>query len=375
MPQRSERNMKLAREDLFSFARDDQEKIIARHIPEAAIKHISRFPTREERQFAFRCFWVPFEMFGVCEKAFFSPKDRVWFVSQFELVTAHSRMLKEMNAWGQDPCVAWWYAQAAANASRWWMQRYDAHREAIDCAYAYWMRRKCPDCCHEQPDLAAASRYGFVQRVDAEGLPSKCLTELLSKMKEREKIGSRESEFFHKYANPKGTTEPRWDYPDVDLWLIEVWPLVKQCGWTYKNVSDLAFNKFGGDDKMVNFSVLNDSKALKERCQNELRLPLSPLAQDRRGRPRKSGDTTGLASFGERVWEQVAERSESPDPEIQKRGKTAFQALAEIAVNMEPFTCLIDGRSKELYPFACPNLKMGDKKAGTTPPFFVRPTL
>ena len=65
--------MKLVREDLLSFACDDKERSIARHIPKAAIKHLSRFPTRAERQFAFRYFWVPFEKFAVCEKVFLSP--------------------------------------------------------------------------------------------------------------------------------------------------------------------------------------------------------------------------------------------------------------------------------------------------------------
>jgi hypothetical protein len=365
--------MKLAREDLLSFACDDQERIIARHIPEAAIEHLSRFSTREERQFAFRCFWVPYEMVGVCEKAFSSPKGRVLFVWQFGLLIAHSRMLKEMCAWGQDPRASWWYPSAAAKACRWWMQRYDSYREAIDCAYGYWMKRKCPDCCHEQPDLAAASRYGFVQRVDVQGLPSKILGELLAGMKEREQKASRESEFFLK--NAKGTSEPRWVYPDIDLWLIEVWPLVKQYGWTYKEVCDLAFSKFGGDNTMVNVSVLNNSKALKERCQDELGLHLSSIAQERHGRPKKSDDTAGPSYVGENVWEEVAKRTEHPDPEIQKRGKTAFQALAEIAVNMEPFSSMIEGRSKELFSVACPNLKMGGKKTDSAPPFFVQPTL
>lgn len=365
--------MKLTREDLLSFACDDQEKIIARHIPEAAIEHLSRFPTRGERQFAFRCFWVPYEMVGVCEKAFSSPKETVLSVSQFGLNIAHSRMLKEMCAWEMDPRVSWWYPQAHANACRWWMQRYDSYREAIDCAYGYWIKRKCPDCCHEHPALAAASRYGFLQRVDAEGWSPKIVGELLAGMKQREQKGSRESEFF--YRNAKGTPEPRWDYPDIDLWLIEIWPLVKQYGWTYKDVCDLAFNKFGGDDKMLNASVLNDSKALKERCLKELGLRLSLFAQQRKGRPKKCDDTMRITRFGAEVYEKFAERAEPPDPEIQKRGKTAFQALAEIAVNLEPFTYVIEGRSKELFSVACPNLKMGDKKAGTTTPFFVHPTL
>lgn len=366
--------MKLAREDLLSFACDDQERIIARHIPEAAIEHLSRFPTREERQFAFRCFWVPYEMVGVCEKEFSSPKHRVRFVSQFGLHTAHSRMVKEMCAWEMDPRVSWWYPQARDNACRWWMQRYDSYLQAIDCAYGYWMKRKCPDCCHEQSDLAAASRFGFVQRVDVEGWPPKVLGELLAAMKKREQTGSRELEFFYKNANPKGTLKPKWDYPDIDLWLIEIWPLVKQYDWTYKDVCDLAFKKFGGDE-MVNASVLNDSKALKDRCQKELGLRLSLLAQQRKGRPKNCADATGITRFGGEVYEKVAERVKRPDPEIQKRGKTAFQALAEIAVNIEPFTWWIEGRSKELYSVACPNLKMGGKKVGTAPPFFVQPTL
>lgn len=365
---------KFTREDLVSLACDGQEQIIARNVPDAAIEHISLFPTREERQFALRCFWIPYEMVGICQKQFLSPKGRAGKIWQFAVLIAHGRMLQEMCAWGHDPRVSWWHPRMAAKACQWWMESYDSYLRAIDAAYCHWMKHKCPDCSHEQPELAAASRYGFIQRVDVEGLPANCVSGVLTRMKEQEKIGSRASEFFHKNANPKGIVEPRWNYPDIDLWLIEIWPLVKQYGWTYKEVCDLAFNKFGGDDTMVHVSVVNDSKALKERCQKELGLRLSPLAQQRKGRPKKCDDATGITRFGGEVYEKVAEHAKSPDPEVSSRGPAAFRRLAEMAINIEPFTRLLNGSSKEKSPVACPNLKMGDKKTTSPPPFFVAPS-
>jgi len=363
---------KLTREDLISLACDGQEIIIARNVPHAAIKHISLFPTHEERQFALRCFWVPYEMVGICQKQFLSPKGRAGKIWQFAVLIAHGRMLREMCAWGHDPRVSWWINATAADACKWWMGRYDSYLSAIDASFHHWMKRKCPDCCHEQPELAAASRYGFIQRIDVEGLPANCVSGVLTRMKEQEKHGSRESEFF--YKNAKGIVEPRWDYPDIDLWLIEIWPLVEQYGWTYKEVCELAFHKFGGDNTMVNASVLNNSKALKERCQKELGLCLSPLAQQRKGRPKKCDDVTGIAWFGGKVYEKVAERAKSPDPKVGSHGPAAFQKLAEMAVNIEPFTRLLDKSSKEKLPVACPNLKIGDKKTASPPPFFVAPS-
>src|SRR5437016_3714867 len=134
------------RQELLSFVRSDQEKIIAKHFPRAGLDHVSRFRTREERQFAFRCFWVPFEMVGVCEKAFLAPKGRAGRVWQFALVVAHSRMLKEMCAWGQEPRAGWWHPDCVVGACQWWMERYDSHLRAINASYCHWIRRKCPDC-------------------------------------------------------------------------------------------------------------------------------------------------------------------------------------------------------------------------------------
>ncbi len=215
---------KLTRETFLSFACNPEEEIIARFISEGAIEHISLLPSREERQFAFRCVWVPFEMSEV-RRNLGSPEGRAFHVWQFALTLAHSRMLMEMSAWGQDPRFGWWPTPASAkHGSLWWMKRYDSHLRFIDWSYRYWVKRKCPDCCHPQEDLAAASRLGFFQHADREGLRPDAVGKLLAEMKKREQSGSRESEFFHKYA--QGVSEPRWDYPEIDLWLIEVWPLV-----------------------------------------------------------------------------------------------------------------------------------------------------
>lgn len=363
--------MKLTREEILSFTCDDQEKIIARHFNQAGIEHISRFRTFEERQFAFRCFWVPFEIVGVCEEAFLSPKGKVRHIWQFALLTAHGRMLKEMCAWEQDPRVSWWYPHRAAKGCQWWMNRYDAHTRAIDASFAYWMKRKCPDCCHEHQGLAAASRHGFIERVDVEGLPAKWLDEIRPGMKERGQAGSRELEFYHKYANPKGVREPKWKYCDIDLWLIEMWPLVEQYGWTYREVCELAFKKFGGDDALTNASVLSDPEALKKGCKL-LNLRLSTVAQQRKGRPKKSGNWMTPVNF-EAVYEQVSKRLERPDPQVDSRGRSAYERLAEMAVNIDPFTRLLAGESKESSPVAVPNMKMGGKTSASPYPFFVAP--
>ena len=148
-----------AKFDLVNLCCDRQEQIIAKNLPAVAIKHISRFPTREERQFALRCFWIPFELVGYFEKQFCSPKGRIWDVWQFAPLVAHGRMLKEMCAWDQDPRVSWW---KTASECEWWMRRYDSYLRAIDAAYCHWVKHKCPDCSHEQPELAAAARYGFI---------------------------------------------------------------------------------------------------------------------------------------------------------------------------------------------------------------------
>lgn len=150
-----------------------------------------------------------------------------------------------------------------------------------------------------------------------------------------------------------------------------MWPLVKHYGWNYREVRDLAFNKFGGNDALMNAAVLNDSRALKERCR-KMNLRLSPVGEVRKGRPKKSADYINLVGFGD-VYEQISKYCKKPDPEMDSRGKAAHQALAEMAVNMEPFTRLLAGASKEGCPFAAPNLKMGVKKQLHHPRFLLIP--
>jgi hypothetical protein len=365
---------RVTREDLRGLACAGDEVIIARHFPEAGLEHLARFLTREERQFAFRCFWVPFEMVAACEQAFNSPQGRAWSVWQFALLLAHSRMLREMAAWRNDPRQSWWEPQSAANACGWWMECYDEYQHAIDAAYQYWLKRRCLDSRHDQPKLAAAASFGFVQREDVGGLPAGVVGRLLAEFKKREQTGSREAALFHKNANPQGASDPRWDYPDIDIWLIEVWPLISQYNWTYKEAYELLLAKFGDDDAYSDASVLGRVGALKERCEL-LGLRLSPLAQERTGRPPKTGDDEPLlATFGERTYRQALKIGLPLYQNFRAHAAESLQALAEMAVSIEPLTRLLAGTTKEPIDFAYPRLEMGGKNTSAAPPFCYRRT-
>jgi hypothetical protein len=204
--------------------------------------------------------------------------------------------------------------------------------------------------------------------MSAGGIPSKCLDETISRMKQREQSGSRESAFFHKNASPESVRPRRWDYPELDLWLIEVWPLVEQYFWTYKDVYDLALERFKDEDESA--KVLDRVEYLKERC-NKLELHLSPEAQKVRGRPKAvRDDEEPITTFGERVGLRVAHLYADCDEEIPPLVQGAHQCLAEMAVAMEPFTRLLEGRSKEPFFMAVPRFKKGGEKFPSGAPFF-----
>ena len=214
---------------------------------------------------------------------------------------------------------------------------------------------------------------GFLHRVDIDGLSPKTLSKYVSEFKQRQQNGSRESEFFHKWALGTGT-EPRWDHPEIDLWLIEIWPMVDQYVWTYPDIYKPLLAKFGNDERFQDAGVLKRPKTLRDRCE-WLGLPLSELARRRRGRPSRLTDGENiLYGFGRNVYAQFAKAAEVNEPWVGKQGPTAFQSLAELAANIEPFTRDLDGTSKESCAAACPNLKeLGGKQKGHRPPFFVCP--
>ncbi len=367
---------RLNRKRLLSWACDAVETVVARHLWhwDRAVEHLNQFATEEERRFAFHCVWLPLATQWALEKAFSSAKGRGFYVPEFGLVLAHSRMLWEMRAWELDPRFVWWRGpQHTSTACRWATELYDSHLVAIKAAYCHWMRRKCPDCSHDQPELARASRYGFAQRVDSKGVPAKFLGELLAFFKERERDGSRETEFFYKNASPN-VTETRWDQPDIDLWLIEIWPLVERYGWTYVDVYRLALAKFGERDDVGNSRVLDRANALAERCES-LGLHLSDLGRRRPGRPKDYDPSAVPAYFADAVYPKYEELAKGSDEKTQAHGPGAFRALAELALDIEPFTRLLSGQSSERWDFALPRLLKGGQKTGAGPPFFEPPAL
>src|SRR5262249_23098662 len=100
MPNIGEMHGRLTQTTLLSLAYEGEESIIAKHFHEIGLSHLNTFPTREERQFAFRCFWVPCELsrFKYYENAFRSPRGQFWYMWAFTSLFAHSRMIKEMLA-------------------------------------------------------------------------------------------------------------------------------------------------------------------------------------------------------------------------------------------------------------------------------------
>ena len=321
---------------------------------------------------------LPFDAFGCrssysefVSRRFAFRTDAFWYAHQFAVLYAHSRMVKEMDSWGMHPGLGWWEPQAAVEWCSVWEERYDAHLAAINRSYCYWLKHRCPDCFHQRPELAAASRYGFMERMDAVGLPSKCAQQVLARVKKAELSGSRESEFFHKHANPNASNNFRWDYQDLDLWLIEVWPLVDEYIWTYRDVYDLAFERFKDNDGYCDAAALDRVEFLKERCHS-INLHLSQEAQQLRGRPKRS-DAKPLDDFGERVFHRSSRFYSGAAEWIISRAPRALQALSEMAVTLDPFTKLLEGVEKEPFPIAVPNFKNGGKSFRRCPPFVPLP--
>jgi hypothetical protein len=260
------------------------EKDVEDNLSKAGVALIRQARTPQGQQFLFRCFIMPafsVRVFGEAQKKF---RTLPYFIQEpWSYVLAHSRMVKEMvhqealALSDTEPATGEWKCNEDKYAL--WLQRFDLWRTAIDRAFWYYVTKKGSVTKYEQGRFAWAAELGTIQK--QWGLPAAFLGRIVDGMRQR---SEKESKIFHLSA--AGSPPIRWDCPELDLWLIEIWPLVEGYDWTYLDVWRVANMKFPTAPQKIP-PPLQTAEALSNHCKMKgLNLRLSKAAQQRGGRPR-----------------------------------------------------------------------------------------
>ncbi len=247
--------------------------------------------TDAEQEFVFRCFYVP--QFAIIEvggatRLYGVPPFQVWEAAGYLL--AHERTHLEMvveatkagfNTYSDDnwerpgkaadfadlplPNLGWFLHPPGDRA--WWGLRFEQWRVAAVEAFLYYIRMKCKDMVNQPRGLAKAAFLGTLEHYTAS--PASLIGEVIKSVK----ADRQARKLFYKNAyEPQEETD--WREPELDTWLIEIWPLAMRHDWNYTDVWVVAKKKFGS------IELLGHSDQVRERCRK------LGLRRVRRGRSR-----------------------------------------------------------------------------------------
>ena len=156
---------------------------------------------------------------------------------------------------------------------KYWQARFDQWHRAAQQSYAYFISRQFPDVRKLNPAQAKAALVGAMEKLSG-GLPPKLFSDTLAR------IESDTSLLTAFTKNATRTRLGRRGQPELDTWLLEIWPLVTEYGWSYHQVWEIAHAKWDSDDE-----CLDSVTRLEDRCKKQLGLRLAPAGKAKRGRP------------------------------------------------------------------------------------------
>jgi len=155
-----------------------------------------------------------------------------------------------------------------------WGERFKEWRASVVKSHMHFMYKRVPDV-KQGGTTAVAALLGDVLR-----RKHKLSIELFGDMMSR--IEQDQSIFRFSVKNYKKPKPARWGEPELDTWLIEIWPLVTRYGWNYREVWDAALAKWG--DKCDNNKSFGGVTKIEDRCKKMLGLKLGSIGQNRGGR-------------------------------------------------------------------------------------------
>ena len=226
---------------MVSLSQNDFEKHVQEHLDETTIARITKCRTLRGKQFIFRCLIMPTFSWGLglyLEK--WRPNPPYFIHLPWSYVVAQNRLVKEM-VFKKEAVLEESEPRAVAlqfGEERYddWLGRFDAWRHAVDRSFWFYLERKGGVPSYRK-DLKEAARLGAIHHLWG-GLPAPMFGRLAVEMR----LQSKESEIFHNQAAQPARV--KWIDPELDLWLMEIWPLVIGYYWGYRELWRVAKEKF-----------------------------------------------------------------------------------------------------------------------------------
>jgi hypothetical protein len=232
-----------------------------------------------QREFAFHCHLIPLYSLAVIK--FVIGREggaKYWLHEYGAYVLAWERMALEFvlrNKLKSSNTNLLAKMLASQEGPAYWQKRFDQWRTAAGQSYKHFMGKKFPDVKNLEGEERSAALLGALNKLSVE-LP----TALFSGSYER--VRSSRSLWKTYIRNAKRTRMGRWGEPELDTWLIEIWPLVTGYAWNYYELWLVAHSKWkstSDDDALATVERLED------RCKKMLKLRLGPAGQAKCGTP------------------------------------------------------------------------------------------
>ena len=165
-----------------------------------------------------------------------------------------------------------------------WQRRFEEWRASIIKSHAHFMSKQAPDM-KKGGAIATAAHLGNIFN-RSNNLPVDLIESMGIRIVQDEAL----LKVFRKNAlKPKPA---RWGEPELDTWLIEIWPLVTMYGLNYSDVWQVALAKWGDEgEEKESFGGVG---RLEDRCKKMLGLRLGPGGQRCIGRVKKDSEPRSL---------------------------------------------------------------------------------
>ncbi len=266
---------------MFQWARNPYEAIAADSLKRIGMDIPRELVLPRDREFAFRCHLVPLYSRAVIE--FFARKGgpKYWLYKHATYYLAWERMGLEF-ALRMKLKTTRQNLRALILTSplgpEYWQKRFDQWRHAAAQSFNHFMAKRFPDVKKLKGSEREAARLGGLKTLSEE-LPDAIFSEVIARFENNAMLWKTFTQ------NANRTRKGRWGDPELDTWLIEIWPLVTEYGWNYHQVFRVAEHKWTTSSE--DNDTLKAVAPLENRCKKMLGLRLSPAGQAKGGRPRE----------------------------------------------------------------------------------------
>jgi hypothetical protein len=155
-----------------------------------------------------------------------------------------------------------------------WQRRFEEWRASIIKSHAHFMSKQAPDIKHGGATALSAHLGNILSQ--SHNLPLNLVGDMITRIENDKKL------FNVLMKNALKPKPARWGEPELDTWLIEIWPIVRMYGWNYPDVWQVAVAKW--EDECEEKESFGGVEKIEDRCKKMLGLQLGPKGQARGGR-------------------------------------------------------------------------------------------